>query len=92
MRKLQIKMVATISTKVGNKWREDAQETRFITLDEYNLIVGAKKYSTNLGGYERHYKSSYTCEGHVVTRIISIKPNKDIKIDRVFKFSYEKDC
>lgn len=88
MTKLQIKMIETNYNKEGNKWREVDSSINYITQEEYNNIVDSKKFFTNLGGHERHYKN-YTCKGYIVTRINSISPSKDTKVERCFKFSYE---
>ena len=88
MTNLVIKMIENIYNKEGRKWVEVDSNISHITQEEYNNIVNNKKFFTNLGGYERHYKN-YTCKGCVVTRIISIDPSKESKIERLFKFSYE---
>ena len=71
-------MVETKFKKVGSKWVETDKEEKEITEEYYNIIVNAKNFMKNLGGYERHEKS-YTYIGYIVTRINSISPNKKDK-------------
>lgn len=80
-----IKMIITEFEKVGSKWIEKNNNVEFINQEFYNNTIGAKKFFTNLGGYERHEKS-YTSRGYIVTKINSISPNKTEKIVRQFEF------
>ena len=72
------KMVKTSYNKKGSKWIEVEREEETITKRQANNIVNAKKFFTNLGGYERHEKS-YTMYGYVITRVNSISPDRQQK-------------
>ena len=71
-------MVKTSYIKKGSKWIEVEREEETITKRHANNIVNAKKFFTNLGGYERHEKS-YTTYGYVITRVNSISPDRQQK-------------
>ena len=70
-----------------NKWiLEYSEHKKDITEQCYNNIIDAKNFFRNLGGIERHVKSS-TCYGYIVTHITSISPDKSAKSIYQFNFS-----
>ena len=74
----EFKMVKTSYVKKGSKWIEIEKEEQTINKQFANNVVNAKKFFTNLGGYERHEKS-YTMYGYVITRVNSISPDRQQK-------------
>ncbi|MFR2570164.1 MAG: hypothetical protein ACLS90_00360 [Clostridia bacterium] len=52
-----------------------------ITTEEYDNIFSSINFFKSLGGIERTYKS-YTLAGYIPTKLISVSPNKEIKIVR----------
>ena len=74
----EFKMIKISYNKKGSKWIEVEREEETITKRQANNIVNAKKFFTNLGGYERHEKS-YTMYGYVITRVNSISPDRQQK-------------
>ena len=61
--------------------------TREITVEEYDNIFSSIDFFKSLGGNERIYKS-YTLAGYIPTKLVSISPDKEIKIIR--KISIER--
>ena len=61
--------------------------TEEITTEEYDNIFSSINFFKTLGGTERSYKT-YTVAGYIPTRLISISPDKEIKIIR--KISIER--
>lgn len=55
--------------------------TEEITTKEYDNIFSSINFFKSLGGTERIYKT-YTLAGYIPTRLISISPDKGIKIVR----------
>lgn len=81
-----IKMTNERFIKNGKKWElEYSKHKRDITEQCYNNIVNAKSFFRNLGGTERHVKSS-TRYGYMVTHITSISPDKTAK--SIYKFDF----
>ena len=78
------------SLKEGTKtvFVEDAKEIRNIEREEYARYIDAAPFFRSLGGSET-ITSSYTCTGYVPVRLVSKSPNRDTKIVREFKFTYE---
>ena len=74
----EFKMIKISYNKKGSKWIEVEREEETITKRHANNIVNAKKFFTNLGGYERHEKS-YTTYGYVITTVNSISPDRKQK-------------
>ena len=75
-------------TESGKSWKSNPTETEITTIDqkEYNNIFSkeTQAFFRSLGGYERASKS-YTTAGYIVTRLISISPDKTTKIVRTVK-------
>ena len=75
-------------TESGKNWKNSPTETEITTIDQetYNNIFSkeTQAFFRRLGGYERAFKS-YTTVGYIVTRLISISPDKTIKIVRTIK-------
>ena len=61
--------------------------TREITIKEYDNIFSSIDFFKSLGGNERIYKN-YTLAGYIPTKLVSISPDKEIKIIR--KISIER--
>ena len=61
--------------------------TREITTKEYDNIFSSIDFFKSLGGNERIYKSD-TLAGYIPTKLVSISPDKEIKIIR--KISIER--
>ena len=61
--------------------------TREITTKEYDNIFSSIDFFKSLGGSERIYKN-YTLAGYIPTKLVSISPDKEIKIIR--KISIER--
>ena len=61
--------------------------TREITTKEYDNIFSSIDFFKSLGGSERIYKN-YTVAGYIPTKLVSISPDKEIKIIR--KISIER--
>ena len=61
--------------------------TRKITVEEYDNIFSSIDFFKSLGGSERIYKN-YTLAGYIPTKLVSISPDKEIKIIR--KISIER--
>lgn len=61
--------------------------TEEITTEEYDNIFSSINFFKTLGGTERSYKT-YTVAGYIPTRLISISPDKEIKVIR--KISIER--
>ena len=83
-----IKMTKTSYIKKENTktvWQTIKEEKDLINENKYNNIIEAKRFFQNLGGYEKHNKS-YTCNGYIVTEIISISPDKKQKSIYQFEF------
>ena len=74
----EFKMVKISYSKKGSKWIEIEREEQIINKEFANNVINAKKFFTNLGGYERHEKS-YTTYGYVITRVNSISPDRQQK-------------
>lgn len=55
--------------------------TEEITTEEYDKIFPSGDFFKSLGGIERTYKS-YTLAGYIPTKLVSVSPNKEIKIVR----------
>ena len=56
--------------------------TEEITTEEYDKIFSSMDFFIKtLGGTERVYKS-YTLAGYIPTKLVSVSPNKEIKIVR----------
>jgi hypothetical protein len=55
--------------------------TEEITTEEYDKIFSSGDFFKSLGGIERTYKS-YTLAGYIPTKLVSVSPNKEIKIVR----------
>lgn len=56
--------------------------TEEITTEEYEKIFSSTNFFVEiLGGTERIYKS-YTLAGYIPTKLVSVSPNKEIKIVR----------
>ena len=55
--------------------------TRKITVEEYDNIFSSIDFFKSLGGNERIYKN-YTLAGYIPTKLVSISPDKEIKIIR----------
>jgi len=82
-----IKMTNEHFRKNDKKWvLEYSEHKKDITEQCYNNIVNAKSFFRNLGGTERHVKST-TCNGYIVTHITSISPDKTAKSIYQFYFS-----
>ena len=75
--------------KVGTQWKINPTqtETKIIPEEWYKNMVNSKGFFRNLGGYERHEKS-YTCHGYIVSRIISISPDRKNKSVYSYNFEY----
>ena len=75
-------------TESGKNWKNNPTETEITTIDqeEYDNIFNKKTqaFFRGIGGYEKSYKS-YTNAGYIVTRLISISPDKTTKIVRTIK-------
>ena len=75
-------------TESGKNWKNNPTETEVTTIDQetYNNIFSkeTQAFFRRLGGYERASKS-YTTAGYIVTRLISISPDKITKIVRSVK-------
>lgn len=80
-----IKCIKKEYKKTGSRWQLVRDSEKFISEEFYNNIIGAKKFFTNLGGYEKHIKNS-TKYGYKVGRVISINPARDYKSDYFFDF------
>ena len=67
----------------------DHESTEQITSEQYNNMTNenALKYFRRLGGTESAI-FGYTCNGYKVTKLTSTSPEKQIKIVRTFKFTY----
>ena len=78
------------SLKEGTKtvFIEDAKEVRNIGREEYARYIDAAPFFRGLGGTET-ITSCYTCTGYLPVRLVSKSPNRDTKIVRTFKFTYE---
>ena len=61
--------------------------TEEITTEEYDNIFSSIDFFKSLGGSERIYKN-YTLAGYIPTKLVSISPDKEIKIIR--KISIER--
>ena len=72
-------------TESGKSWKSNPTETEITTIDQktYDNIFSkeTQAFFRNLGGYEKASKS-YTTAGYIVTRLISISPDKTTKIVR----------
>lgn len=75
-------------TESGKNWKSNPTETEITNIDQetYDNIFSKETQSffRRLGGYERASKS-YTTAGYIVTRLISISPDKKRKIVRTIK-------
>lgn len=78
--RLVINLIKSYQTKKGNKWVNEEQETRVISLEEYNNILDFKL------SCDRYYKG-YTCIGNIVNKIISLSPSKDSR--SVYNFDFK---
>ena len=76
--------------KEGNKTfskKPNTTSTEEITIKEYDNIFSSIDFFKSLGGSERIYKN-YTLAGYIPTKLVSISPDKEIKIIR--KISIER--
>ena len=73
--------------KDGTKtvWNEVATFTQELREEYYNNVIDAAPFMRRLGGSETLTRS-YTCNGYVVTKLVSKSPCKTIK--RVFEFTF----
>ena len=75
-------------TESGKSWKSNPTEIEITTIDQetYNNIFSkeTQAFFRRLGGYERASKS-YTIAGYIVTRLISISPDKTTKIVRTVR-------
>ena len=85
MKKYFMKAERYERTESGKNWKSKPVkvERTEITKEEYKNIIESVSFFRSLGGYERITKS-YTCEGYIPVRLISISPDKDTKIIRYF--------
>lgn len=79
--------VENYSKKVGTKtvWNLIDKETKTINNEQYKNIVDAKGFFKRLGGSESHTKP-YSRNGFCVTKIISVSPDKQSKMVKLFTF------
>ena len=75
-------------TESGKSWKSNPTEIEITTINQetYDNIFNKKTqaFFKGIGGYERASKS-YTNAGYIVTRLISISPDKTTKIVRTVK-------
>ena len=75
-------------TESGKNWKSNPTEIKITTINQetYDNIFNKKTqaFFKGVGGYERASKS-YTTAGYIVTRLISISPDKTIKKVRTIK-------
>jgi hypothetical protein len=83
----KIRLITERFVKVGSKWKSVEVEENDVTMEMYTNCVNAKGFFKALGGYERHEKS-YTSKGYIVTRIVSISPDRKNK--SVFKYDFDR--
>ena len=82
----EVKEVKEEYIKKGSKWVLENTEEKIITSDNYNNVFNSVQWFKNLGGSEKVYKND-TCAGYIPTKLVSISPDKQIKIIRVYEFS-----
>lgn len=82
----KIKTTITRYEKQGKKWVKMEEEQHFYNEQYVINVIGAKKFFTNLGGYERQDKG-YTKYGYRVIRVTSISPNREFK--SVYEFDFD---
>ena len=75
-------------TESGKNWKSNPTEIEITTInqEEYDNIFNKKTqaFFKVIVGYEKASKS-YTNAGYIVTRLISISPDKTIKMVRTIK-------
>ena len=79
-------LTKTEYTKQGDNWEQVATNTKPITQQFYNNIIGARAFFENLGGVEHHTKKA-TRFGRMVAKVESINPSQDYKSIYDFDFS-----
>lgn len=82
----KIKTTITRYEKQGKKWVETEKEQHFNNEQYVRNVIDARKFFTNLGGYERHDKG-YTKYGYRVIRVTSISPDRELK--SVYEFDFD---
>ena len=77
----------SLKENTKNTFVSTGKESKSITWDEYkkHTDINNTKFFRNLGGSERVTKS-YTSQGYIITKIISLSPEKKHKLIRTFKF------
>ena len=78
--------ISKTESKKSWKRKADSEEVKEIDFQNYFNYLSSVQFFKNLGGTERITKS-YTISGYIPTKLISISPNKDIKIIREFKIT-----
>lgn len=81
-----IKTIITRYKKCDSKWVETKKEQHLNDETYVNNVIDARRFFTNLGGYERHDKG-YTKYGYRVIRITSINPTRELKTVYEFDFN-----
>lgn len=82
----KITVETTTENKHGTKWM--ASETPTIENVDYIYYfntIDAMPFFKNLGGYER-VSNAYTKHGYIPVKLVSISPDKNTRVTRIFKF------
>lgn len=85
---IQITLTETRLTKNPNTkttYIVESNKVETITEKQHFLYFDSVKFFRRLGGSES-ITNSYTCNGYVGTKLVSISPDKQTKVIREFKF------
>lgn len=89
MIKIKMKRSEYERTESGKSWKTKPVETETREVDElfYKNFTAPEtsKFFRRLGGYEKREKD-YTSYGFRVVRVVSISPDRSIKIETQFSF------
>ena len=76
-------------TESGKSWKSKPYEikTETITERQYRNITDEKtmRFFRRLGGSE-YAERNYTCNGYIITRLISCNPDRTERVERTFNF------
>lgn len=82
----KITVETTTENKHGTKWITEASKTENVDYIYYFNTIDAIPFFKNLGGYER-VSNAYTKHGYIPVKLVSISPDKNTRVTRIFKFN-----
>lgn len=82
----KITVETTTENKHGTKWvASEAPTIENVDYIYYFNTIDAIPFFKNLGGYER-VSNAYTKHGYIPVKLVSISPDRNTRVTRIFKF------